>query len=295
MPRTVYERVTEERFQTPRSRRALFGKIEPGLGNRSLVTYFTSTRFPVQIDDDDCEMLQSVLQQTDLSRGLVLMINSLGGDTIAAERIVNICRSYSGTGEYWAVVPGRAKSAATIICMGASKIIMAPPSELGPVDPQIIKEEDGETKWFSAFSLVSGYNDLFRDAVSTNGNVEPYVQQLAHYDIREINTYQGLIDVSKDIAIRILVTGMMKGATSDEVENRIKIFLDPRAGTQHHGRAIYANEARNCGLNIEELNVNSNQWKTIYELYYRTDRYVSLNVSKVVESRSEAFYIEVPS
>jgi membrane-bound ClpP family serine protease len=168
--------------------------------DRAVVTFFTSFTYPVEIDDNDCDMLQSVLQQTrGLSSGLVLMISSPGGDTLAAERFVNICRAYSGTGEYWALVPGRAKSAATIICMGASKIIMAPPSELGPVDPQIIRQEENETKWFSAFSLVNGYKTLFADAVNTKGNVEPYIQQLARYDVRDINTWQGFIAVSRTL------------------------------------------------------------------------------------------------
>src|SRR5260370_31442730 len=106
------------------------------------------------MDENDCEMLVSGLKKTpNLAKGLVLMISSPGGDTLAAERVVNICRAYSGTGDYWALVPGRAKSAATIICMGASKIIMAAPSELGPVYPQIIKKRKGETKGFSPFSF----------------------------------------------------------------------------------------------------------------------------------------------
>jgi hypothetical protein len=126
----VYQRVLDERFQTPASRRELFKKVSTSLAGRSVVTFFTSSQYPVEINDGDCDMLQSVVQQTDLARGLVLMINSLGGDTLAAERIVNICRAYSGTGEFWALVPGRAKSAATIICMGASKIIVAPPPSL---------------------------------------------------------------------------------------------------------------------------------------------------------------------
>jgi ClpP class serine protease len=220
----VYQRVLDERFQTPASRRDLFKKISAAMSGRSLVTFFTSMHYPVEIDDDDCDMLQSVLQQTDLTKGLVLMINSLGGDTLAAERIVNICRAYSGTGEYWALVPGRAKSAATIICMGASKIIMAPPSELGPVDPQIIREEDGQTKWFSAFSLVTGYKKLFDEAVKTSGNVEPYAQQLAHYDVRDINTWEGFIGVSKDIAIKILASGMMAATNPSEIEKKLRSF-----------------------------------------------------------------------
>lgn len=57
-----------------------------------------------------------------------------------------MCRSYSGTDEFVAIVAGKAKSAATMICMGSSKIMMAAPSELGPVDPQIIREEDGQRK-----------------------------------------------------------------------------------------------------------------------------------------------------
>jgi ClpP class serine protease len=62
--------------------------------------------------------------------GLALMIDSPGGDGLAAELIVNTCRAYSGTGDYWAIVPGSAKSAASIICMGAAKILMADTSQL---------------------------------------------------------------------------------------------------------------------------------------------------------------------
>ena len=293
MAQTVYKKVTDERYQTPASRHPLFKKVSAAFGGRAVVTFFTSFKYPVQIDDNDCDMLQSVLQETDLSKGLVLMVSSPGGDPLAAERIVQICRAYSG-GEYWALVPGRAKSAATVICMGASKIFMVPSSELGPIDPQIILDEDGDTKWFSAFNLVASYNDLFDAAVKATGNVEPYLQQLQRYDARLINRYQGFIDLSKDVALKILSSGMMKGKSDAEIEQKIQLFLDPKAGTREHGRPIYAPEAKGCDLNVEELSVKWPHWGPIYELYYRTDSYVSHNVSKVVESHSEAFYIAAP-
>jgi Serine dehydrogenase proteinase len=253
----------DERSQTPASRRDLFKKVSAAVSDRAVVTFFTSFRYPVEIDDEDCDMLQSVLQETDLSKGLVLMISSPGGDALAAERIVNICRAYSGTNDYWALVPGRAKSAATIICIGASKIIMAPTSELGPVDPQIIREEDGQTKWFSAFSLVTGYRTLFNEAVNTNGNVEPYVQQLARYDIRDINTWQGFMEVSKDIAIKVLGSGIMTGKSSQEIEQKIKIFWDPSAGTQHHGREI-GPQYMNCI--IEQTSMSPRQCQKLWRV-----------------------------
>jgi ClpP class serine protease len=131
MARSIFDEVDAERFQTSETRRDYYRKLTKSFAGRAVVSLFTSFSYDVQIEHEDCDSLQNVLQQTDLSKGLVLMVNSPGGDILAAERIVNICRSYSGTGDYWVLVPGRAKSAATIICLGAHKIIMSPSSELG--------------------------------------------------------------------------------------------------------------------------------------------------------------------
>ena len=129
MEKSTYSRILEETGQAHATRAELFKQIE-GHIRRPLVAFFTSFRHPVDIDDGDADRLQDVLQRMDLSSGLALMLSSPGGNGIASERIINICRSYSGTGEYWVIVPGKAKSAATIICLGASKILMAPTSEV---------------------------------------------------------------------------------------------------------------------------------------------------------------------
>ena len=76
------------------------------------------------------------------------------------------------------------------------------------------------------------------------------------------------------------------------IRDSIKIFLDPTAGTITHGRSINRDEARSCGLNIEDLNVHSPEWLAIYELYARTDFFVnSAQACKAVESREDAFYV----
>ena len=63
-----------------------------------------------------------MLRSLDLAAGLAVMINSPGGSGLAAERIINVLRSYSGTGEYWAIDPAKAKSAATMVCLGVCRI-----------------------------------------------------------------------------------------------------------------------------------------------------------------------------
>ncbi|MAE68585.1 MAG: hypothetical protein QF793_04370 [Candidatus Peribacteraceae bacterium] len=154
-----------EQFQGHDTRKFLFSKLETILG-RPVVTYFTSFNQPVQIEDGDADMLEGILQQMDLSNGLALFINSPGGDGMAAERTINLCRSYSGTGDYWVIVPNKAKSAATMITFGASKIFMGPTSELGPVDPQLtyFDREKGAMRRFSLFNLVKSYEKLFSRA-----------------------------------------------------------------------------------------------------------------------------------
>jgi hypothetical protein len=87
---------------------------------------------------------------------------------------------------------------------------------------------------------------------------------------------------------------MMSGRSRSEIEQKIQVFLNPAAGTQHHARAIYAPEAKSCDLVVDEISVRSPHWDAIYELYYRTDLYVNTQAAKVVESQSEAFYAPRP-
>ena len=289
--KNVYGEILAQQGQSPDTRKDLFHAIESHLDGRSLVTLFTSFSHVAAINDDDCDILQSVLQCLDLSKGLVLMISSPGGDGLAAERIVNTCRSYSGTGDYWAIVPGKAKSAATIICMGASKILMAAPSELGPVDPQIVKEENGVRRGFSAYGLVQGYDRLFKEAVGASGHLEPYIQQLANYDDREINSHRSVMALSESIAVRVLSSGMLNGKSDAEIKAAINVFLDPEAGTLAHGRPIFATEAKMCGLKIEDLDVQKPLWENIHELYTRTWFFVSRRACKAVESKKESFNV----
>jgi ClpP class serine protease len=103
-------------------------------------------------------MLDGLLQKIDLSKGLAIIINSPAGDGLAAERMINALRSYSKTGEFIVIVPSKAKSAATIVCFGASRIIMGPSSELGPVDPQLRILEDRQWKRFSLCNYIDSYD-----------------------------------------------------------------------------------------------------------------------------------------
>lgn len=285
----VISMVQTERTQGHPTRRQLFLDLGDKIG-RPVVTFFTSFRYPVEMRDDDVEIVEGLLRTLDLSQGVAVMINSPGGSGLAAERMINLLRSYSGTGEYWAIVPGKAKSAATMVCLGASKILMGPASELGPVDPQIVVRG----KFISVHHIIDSYHRLFRGAVRAKGNLEPYLQQLSNYSASEISHLETERDLASDMAIRCLHTGMLSTLSSQQIKECMQVFLLPEH-TKAHGRPIYAEEAVNCGLNIEINDHSSEAWQLVYELYIRSSEFVSHNAAKAIETADGAFYMPASS
>ena len=289
----VYKQILQEQNQGHETRKKLYAKLETLL-KRPVVAFCTSFVFPVMIEDADATMLEGILQKMDLSRGLALIINSPGGNGLAAERIINTCRSYSGTGEYWVIVPGKAKSAATMVSFGASKIIMGVSSELGPVDPQITIQTGGRPQVMAAHFVVESYKDLFKRAVEqANGHLEPYLQQLDRYDEREIKQLEYLMSLSSDIAVRALASGMMQGTPEDTIRQKINLFLSPEE-KKVHGRPVYSKEAEACGLSIEKVNTKDELWKVLGELYFRVDNLLSTRTSKGIESKQYSFMASIP-
>jgi hypothetical protein len=85
---------------------------------------------------DTDKIYQAISALPDASKKPVaLIINSAGGSIEAGYLISKLCREFSPD-RFVAIVPRRAKSAATLICCGADEIHMGSMSELGPIDPQ---------------------------------------------------------------------------------------------------------------------------------------------------------------
>ena len=279
----IIYKILDEQNQGHSTRVPLFEKIEKIL-DRPLISFFTSFKFPVMIDNSDADMIEGLIQKMDLSKGFAILLDSPGGDGLAAERIINLARSYSETGEYTVLILGKAKSAATMVSFGASKIYMSKAAELGPIDPQLTLKDGDTVKRFSVCNIVKSYEQLFARAVKEKGNLEPYLQQLSKYDAREIEEYIAAIDLSADIAVRTLKQGIMSKEAVTSIKKTIKIFLTPER-TKSHGRPIYYEEAKSCGLNIGLLDTGTELFKSSYELYLRSTNFVATHATKCIESR----------
>lgn len=290
----IYSQILKETRQAPEIRQNIISEIENEL-ERTVISFCTSFEFPVMIENKDALILEELLQNTDiLEGGLILVINSPGGSGLAAERIINVCRSYSNN-DFKVIVPNMAKSAATMICLGSSEIMMSKTSELGPIDPQItIRKDDGQSlRRLSIHSILESYSDLFEKAIKTKGKLEPFLQQLSRYDARDIEEFIRAVELSENIAIKHLINGMMKGESKEKIKKKIEPFLSHKK-SKAHGRPIFIKEAKECGLKIQEIELRSKLWKLVWELFLRTDHILTTNCAKIIESRNESFSANKP-
>lgn len=88
-----------------------------------------------QIFPDNMTYLEELLHPLDSATPLHLLLASPGGDGETAIRIVRSLQARCT--ELTVVLPDMAKSAATILCLGADRIVFGPGGDLGPVDSQM--------------------------------------------------------------------------------------------------------------------------------------------------------------
>jgi len=90
------------------------------------------------IDSFDLDKIFGALTETNpfKDKNVILFLISRGGDAEPAYQISKLCKSFAYD-KFIAVVPRQAKSAATLVAIGADEIHMGPLGQLGPIDPQI--------------------------------------------------------------------------------------------------------------------------------------------------------------
>jgi hypothetical protein len=87
------------------------------------------------IDHDAPRVLYEHLRRLGRVPRLDLVIATNGGTATAARRLALLLHEY--TDRLTVLVPHRARSAGTLLCLGAHELVLGPLAELSPLDPQI--------------------------------------------------------------------------------------------------------------------------------------------------------------
>lgn len=110
--------------------------------NSKLLSYVVSTRRGTgfQIADDAVRKIYEHLESLNIDSGdkVDLFLHSFGGVGTVPWKLASLVREFSKNFEV--LIAYKAYSAATLIALGANRIVMHPMAELGPIDPKVGNE-----------------------------------------------------------------------------------------------------------------------------------------------------------
>lgn len=277
----------------------IYEKIEK-IRNSKVIAYVTGDRanMEAQIAPDSIDIFGKHLEAIGQTDKITLILYTLGGDTMATWNIVNLIREYCTKLEI--IVPRKARSSGTIMCLGANNIILTHQSTLGPIDPSLnsplgtkVNINGQELALPTSVESVKGYfnfakyelgirdsKDLIQAFLKLSDTINPLL-------IGDVYRRQGQI---KMIAQKLL-------AYQDCTKNKKTIinFLCSDSGS--HDYAINYKEAKELGLNVELANESLNE--LINEWYEIISGELELNnpynpIFELAESKSKTYkYIRV--
>lgn len=263
MRKSITAPTTESQLLAREVRQELFRKIQDCTG-RSLLCYVGRH----QISEEDVRHLQELLNAAEPAASLDLMLHSPGGDPATAEKLVRMLRNVSstdtedpGSGGYRVIVPDQAKSAATLVALGASEIVMSTTSELGPIDPQVsLQDRDGNWIWLSAFDYVEAY-----EAAEANHRKNPddpaYRVAFEQLDLVRFRSMQKLIEYTRTCAESVL----KRHGGNYTLAPRM---LMDRNRFPFHAQVIDCETAkRDIGLRAAYIDDQSSLWRSYWRLY----------------------------
>jgi hypothetical protein len=261
----------------------LFEQWEQLTGGRRLVAYYA------RLEHDNAAMvpadvapITALLDRTEATKQLDLLIHSPGGSAQTAEKILAACREVCDE-EFRVAVPNMAKSAATMTALGADQILMGYLSELGPIDPQVPVVVGGMRRSVSAQSFLDGHAETLQriaDAQANNQPVIGYLQQLNAPEMSPawIAEMKREIKFGQDLVAKNLRKHMMTRMHPDEPARRIgqrasRIARDLSQANKRfsHGRMIGAQESKDLGLDIEILSREDPLWTLMWEVWVRIE------------------------
>jgi len=162
------------------------------------------------IDRDDTLGFVDLLHNVPSHADLDLLLHTSGGDIDAAEKLIYLIRTKVGTGRLRVIVPDFAKSAGTLMALGADVIIMSDCSELGPIDPQImLTDEHGNRLRTPIQSYLDAYEAHASTLATDPRNVVAQIM-MSKLDPARVKVFEGVRERARQCAESQLRTWMFR-------------------------------------------------------------------------------------
>lgn len=235
-----------------------------------VISYATGDRAPfaTKIAGDIVPLLGDLLDSIGKVKKISLFLYTSGGDMLAPIRIVKLIRNHCKNFEV--LVPYKAHSAGTLICLGADTIVMGKLGELTPVDPTTGHPFNPQNPTNPQQRLEVSVEDLNSYLLFAKEKAEVKSEQM-------IDAYKLLADKLHPLSIgnayrayrmarllteRLLWLHMDKKKDDERIK---KIVKEITGDITIHAYPIDRDEASDLGLSVEQANDTLD--KTMRELY----------------------------
>lgn len=227
------------------------------------------------IFDYSIEYFEELIFDASPDRDLHLMLASPGGDGEVAVRLVRAaqarCRSLT------VIVPDQAKSAATLLCLGAHEILMGPTSDLGPVDPQF---PFGEYDLVSAKDIIAAVERALNDVAERPDTYALHSAMLSEVNALKVEQARSALARTDDLVLEALRSNPDR--TREESELLAGALHEPLIEAPKDHAAIFgAQYARELGLPVRICDPACGQWRRIWQLWIH---YYALGPAQVFEN-----------
>ena len=236
-------------------RQRLIRKYEECFGCRLIV--LVDVIFPESIT-----FFEELIADADPSEPLHLLLDTPGGDGESAVRLARSAQARCT--ELTVIVPNQAKSAGTLLAMGAHHIFMGPTSDLGPVDPQF--QSPSGAGLYSAKDLIAAV-DHAEQSIAANPDSYPlHVSLLADVSAVMVQQARSALERSEDLVKEALrsqpdrTEGEVAAVAAAVQEKLIDLPKD-------HGAVFDAGDAAKAKLPVIKADPQGDQWRLIWLLW----------------------------
>lgn len=265
-------------------RRELIQEIQ-GLRKSKVITYITGDRNPAaaRIAEDAVRPLYEHLLAIGNNKRIDLFLYSRGGDVSVPWRVVSMFREFCS--EFSVLVPYKAQSAATLLSLGADKIVMGKKAELGPIDPTLVKMTAGESAnppQEISVEDVNSYLAFIREKANINDQsaLAQTVSLLANH-----LTPLTLGNVNRQNShIRLVARKLLSSHKEKIDEAKMNSIIETLTEKMYsHGHAIGRREAHEIGLPIDSCTDKLEE--ALWKLYSEYENELKLNdpIDPIVE------------
>lgn len=226
---------------------------------------------------------------------IAVILDTPGGAAEVVERIVDTIRSFYGDVAF--IVPDKAMSAGTIFAMSGDSIYMDYFSRLGPIDPQVFKDD----RFVPALSYLIQYERLLeKDRLGQLTNAEYML--LSRIDLAELHQYEQARELSITLLKKWLTNFKFKNWTSTQTtgnpvtpEMRMKraeeiaTILSDNTRWHSHGRGIsrMTLESDDVKLKIDDLGANLPLQRSVRKYHHCLSDFMrTINTPIFVHSRA---------